>query len=428
MMLLMARFLLACMIGFWMVAFAALPARALTLEAVRTGVHSDKTRMVLELNEASDFRVFVLDDPYRLVIDLPDFTWAATAVQNAPGSLLGDVRHGQLQPGVSRIVFDTQGPVALKNAFVLPQQGDMAARLVIDFSGASREDFQAVKSRVLGTLETAPVNLQAPSRTARSGAETRQAGTIPASIMPPPSKPSASKSDTPARKPLVIVDPGHGGQDPGAHGANGVNEKQVTLALARELRDQLEATGHYRVMMTRDSDVFIKLGDRVKFARKNNGDLFVSIHADSINKADVGGASVYTLSDKASDAQTAKLADRENQADLIGGIDLSAEDEDVANILVDLAMRDTMNQSRFFAGSIVDTLAYHGVRVLERPHRYAGFAVLKAPDIPSILIEAGFMSNRREANLLSSPEHRRKIAEALVSGIDTYFQTVNGAR
>ncbi|HRQ61170.1 MAG TPA: N-acetylmuramoyl-L-alanine amidase, partial [Alphaproteobacteria bacterium] len=180
-----------------------------------------------------------------------------------------------------------------------------------------------------------------------------------------------------------------------------------------------------RVLLTRERDIYIKLGERVKYARKNEGDLFISIHADSIDKPHVGGASVYTLSDKASDEQTAKLADRENQADLIGGLNLNTQDEDVANILVDLAMRDTMNQSRFFAGAIVDTLAYNGVRVLERPHRYAGFAVLKAPDIPSILVEAGFMSNKREADLLSSPEHRAKIAGALVRGIDQYFDTVN---
>ncbi|MCD8526025.1 MAG: N-acetylmuramoyl-L-alanine amidase [Alphaproteobacteria bacterium] len=329
-----------------------------------------------------------------------------------------------LQPGVSRIVFDTERPTALKTAFVLPAQNGSTPRLVIDFSAASDAEFRAERSKVLGTLDVAPAFLKAPARVV-TGSENRLAGST-ANAPKPPAKPNTSAPRTPAIKPLIIIDPGHGGTDPGAKGANGVNEKQVTLALSQELRDQLIATGRYRAILTRDKDVFIKLGDRVKFARKHEGDLFISLHADSINKPNVGGASVYTLSDKASDEQTAKLAARENQADLIGGIDLSTEDEDVANILVDLAMRDTMNQSRFFAGSVVDTLAYHGVRILERPHRYAGFAVLKAPDIPSILVEAGFMSNRQEANLLSSPQHRQKIAAALVRGVDTYFQTVNG--
>lgn len=397
----------------------SLPAYALGVETVRLGVHPDKVRMVVELSEVSDFRVFVLDDPTRIVIDLPDFIWNAGTLQNAPGSLIADVRHGTLQPGVSRIVFDTTQPVSLKTAFVLPPQSTAPARLVVDFSAASPEQFHAEKSRILGTLDAAPSFLKAPGHES----EKRLAGEE--TLGKPSRKPApASPGKAPAHKPLIVIDPGHGGNDPGARGANGVNEKQITLALSKELKHQLEATGRYRVILTREKDVFIKLGERVNFARRHSGDLFISIHADSINRADVGGASVYTLSDKASDEQTAKLADRENQADLIGGIDLSTEDEEVASILVDLAMRDTMNQSRFFAGSIVDTLAYHGVRVLERPHRYAGFAVLKAPDIPSILVEAGFMSNRQEADLLSKAEHREKIAAALLKGIDTYFQTL----
>jgi N-acetylmuramoyl-L-alanine amidase len=198
----------------------------------------------------------------------------------------------------------------------------------------------------------------------------------------------------------------------------------VVLALAKELKKQLEASGQYRVKLSRENDHFIKLTDRVKFAREHSGDLFISLHADSMPDKNVSGASVYTLSEKASDAQTARLAARENKADLIAGIDLNVEDKDVANILVDLAMRDTMNQSKFFANTLVQNLKSSNVRVLENTHRYAGFAVLKAPDIPSVLIEAGFMSNKKEADMLNSHAHRKNLAAALKQGIDRYFDQV----
>jgi N-acetylmuramoyl-L-alanine amidase len=243
---------------------------------------------------------------------------------------------------------------------------------------------------------------------------------------PPPQQNSDMLGDNSVvRKPLIIIDPGHGGVDPGAHGINDTNEKNVTLALAKKLKATLESTGHYRVALTRDKDIFIKLRDRVTFARDREADLFISLHADSVGeRSNVSGVSIYTLSEKASDAQTAKLAEQENKVDLIAGIDLSAEDQDVANILVDLAMRDTMNQSNFFANKVVEKLKANSVRLLDRPHRSAGFAVLKAPDIPSVLVETGFMSNQKEVTLLNSDSHREKLAKAITSAVETYFDQV----
>jgi N-acetylmuramoyl-L-alanine amidase len=203
-----------------------------------------------------------------------------------------------------------------------------------------------------------------------------------------------------------------------------VFEKNVTLAMARELKRQLEETRAYRVHLTRDSDIYLKLHERVDIARARKADLFISLHADSVNRANIRGASVYTLSEKASDQQTALLADRENRADLIAGVDLSGEDKQVAGILVDLAMRDTMNQSSFFANTLVSDLRRSGVSILEKPHRHAGFAVLKAPDIPSVLIEMGFLSNRSEAGKLSDAAYRSRFAHALVGGIGAYFDQV----
>ncbi|MBP9050367.1 MAG: N-acetylmuramoyl-L-alanine amidase, partial [Alphaproteobacteria bacterium] len=228
----------------------------------------------------------------------------------------------------------------------------------------------------------------------------------------------------PREKPLVIIDPGHGGQDPGAIGATGIYEKTIVLAVGKELARQLENSGKYRVKMTRDSDIFIPLRQRVMIARKHKASLFLSLHADSIRNASITGASVYTLSDKASDAETEKLAERENKSDLIAGVDLTHQEEDVANILIDLAARDTMNQSRFLAKTVIDRLDDTGVKVVDRNHRSAGFAVLKAMDIPSILVEMGYLTNRTEVEKLSSPAHRQKIAKALKASIDRYFEKV----
>jgi N-acetylmuramoyl-L-alanine amidase len=383
---------------------ALLPGRAfaLTVDQVRFGTHPDKIRLVLDLSEKSDFRVFALANPYRMVIDLPDFQWKAGSATTTPSSGVKALRYGNLQPGVSRIVFDMTKPVAVRGAFIIPSQNGEPNRLVVDFTQVSPNVFERNKNTIHGTLLTGEKIVQ--------------------HLQVPPS--SSSSPPANGKKPLIVIDPGHGGVDPGAQGVSKIHEKNITLALAKELKKELEATGRYRVALTRENDIFIKLRDRVSIARKKEADLFISLHADSIGKSNVSGLSVYTLSETASDAQTAKLAAQENRADLIAGLDLSVEDEDVANILVDLAMRDTMNQSNFFANTLIDRLRNSNVRLLDTPHRSAGFAVLKAPDVPSVLVEAGFMSNKKEAELLNSPAHREKIAGALCSAIDRYFEQV----
>lgn len=391
-------------------------AQALSVNAVRFGTHPDKTRMVLELSNSTDFRVFTLPDPYRIVVDMPDFDWNAGNIVKPKAGAIKAVRSGHLQPGISRMVIDLEQPAAIRSAFLLPAASGKPDRLVVDFAPVSPREFLARKDRIHGTLQTGAPRLNLPSpeqQNARTAAIETPGSAIP------PRKPVPY-----AQKPLIVIDAGHGGQDPGAVGAGNAYEKHVTLAAAQELKKQLEATGLYRVRLTRDNDRFIKLHNRIQIARTANADLFISLHADSIDKPNVRGASIYTLSNKASDAQTAKLAARENRADLIAGVDLSHEDQDVANILIDLAMRDTMNQSKFLANTLTSNMESRGVRLLERPHRYAGFAVLKAPDIPSVLVEMGFMSNSQEARALSSAPYRSKIAAALVDGINVYFTKV----
>lgn len=403
--------------------------QGLSVNSLRIGTHPDKTRLVLELSSRVDFRAFMLPSPPRLVIDLPAFDWRAGQPGPPPGSLVGTIRHGVLQPGVSRIVVDLDTQATLKSAFFLPSGPGVSDRVVIDFSRAPK-GWSPSQERMFGSLssQTPQFDLQPQSKPYEKPSGTLQL---------PPQKPVDRETKTvvpdmppvvkahKGPKPMIVIDAGHGGDDPGAIGANGAKEKTVTLAAAKELKEKLEGTGRYRVHLTRSGDKFIKLQERVLIGRKQGADLFISLHADSIDKPGVSGASIYTLSNTASDAQTAKLAARENRADLIAGIDLSHEDKEVANILIDLTMRDTMNQSKFFANTVVKQAQRQGIKLLEKPHRFAGFAVLKAPDVPSVLIEMGFMSNRNEVNQLSSPAYRAKIVNAVAGGVDAYFTKIH---
>ncbi len=398
----------------------ALANNDLSVNSLRIGTHPDKTRVVVELSRKADFRVFLMHNPTRLAIDLPAFDWKAGVPQTGQGSILGSVRNGQLQPGISRIVADLNKSATIQSAFMLPASADVPDRLVIDLVAAAGSNMS--NERTYGSLTSAGNAVATPDRSEqvlkvppRAVAIEEETRSIPTKSPPP---------QTSGKKPLIVIDPGHGGQDPGAIAADGTQEKNITLAAAKDLKRELEETGRYRVHLTRDRDVFIKLQDRVRIARDKGADLFISLHADSVNKPTVNGASIYTLSNTASDAQTAKLAARENQADLIAGVDLSHEDKEVANILIDLAMRDTMNQSKFFANAVVREAKNGGIQLLEKPHRFAGFAVLKAPDTPSVLIEMGFMSNSREVSQLASPAYRKKIARAIIEGVDGYFAKI----
>src|SRR6185312_10410459 len=234
-----------------------------------------------------------------------------------------------------------------------------------------------------------------------------------------PAPPPVADSDP---RPLIVLDPGHGGIDTGARAASGVNEKAVVLALALALRDKLAESGKYRVAMTRGDDTYVTLGDRVQFARSRKAALFISIHADFLphKEGQADGASIYTLSEHASDAEAARLADDENKADVIAGVDLSAEPDDVANILVDLAQRETKTFSLQFAHATVKEFKTVA-RLHKRPLKSAGFVVLKAPDVPSVLIELGYMSNRGDLNHLVDAEWRGKTAAALAHAVDDFF-------
>ncbi len=417
----------------------SLPAFALDVKGVRFGTHSDKQRIVIELSKSAKFKAYVLENPSRIIVDLPDFKWKAGTIQKPLTSAISDIRHGNVGKNQSRIVLQGNSKLSILSSFILPEDAKQPNRIVIDFAPS---------------VSPAPIaSTDKNTRPHSPGTIQNLAAKFPPPVTPPkPEKAKAvaaheaieaskdlrneafayrdiddmeRKQPKYSQKPLVIIDPGHGGQDPGARAANGSYEKTIVLAVAMELKKQLLDSGQYRVQMTRDTDVFIPLKERVKFARRNGGDLFISLHADSMSNSTVSGASVYTLSDTASDKEAEKLAERENKSDAIAGVNLAGQDNDVANILIDLASRDTMNQSRYLANTVVTTMPGKGVEMLARkPHRSAGFAVLKAMDIPSILVEMGYLTNMSEANKLSTKEYRTQIARGLKASIDAYFTKV----
>jgi N-acetylmuramoyl-L-alanine amidase len=245
---------------------------------------------------------------------------------------------------------------------------------------------------------------------------------VPAIAKTPVTAVTAKKKLIKPKRQVVALDPGHGGKDPGAIGARGTHEKEITIAVAHALAARLEATGKYDVVLTRHNDSFIPLPDRVRLARAGNSALFVSLHADSIANHHIRGFSVYTLSDEASDEFAAALAKRENAVDRIGGVDFSRHPKEVRTILMDLMHRETTNNSTIMAETIVSTLN-PPFEPLEHTHRQANFAVLRAPDIPSILVEMGFLSNVEDEKLLNQRSYQAKLTDRLKYAIDGYFQT-----
>ncbi len=368
-----------------------------SVTAARIGQHPDRTRFVMEISEAPAYQVFTLPDPFRVVMDLPELDWRLPpeAVPRKT-AVVEDLRFGLFAPGRSRVVLDVRGPVKVSRVVVLPPDANVSSyRIVVDIEPISRQAF--FESERVPIVSAVPLP---PPQTAALSAV--------------PAKPSADK------RPTVIIDVGHGGIDPGAKGVSGTHEKRLVLDYARELRRQLEANGRYRVVMTRDRDVFLPLRARFELAQKSGGDLFLSLHANTHRNGSVRGASVYTISEKSSDAEAEALAAKENKADVLAGVNLDAQTDDVSRILIDLIWRETMNLSKAFANILVTELG-KSTKLLKNTHRFAGFAVLKSPTVPSVLVEIGYMSNRSEETKLRSKAHRVKITSAIRRAIDSYF-------
>ena len=364
--------------------------------SLRVGVYPSKTRVVIELTGPIKFRTFMLPKPYRIVVDMSEVTWAPNIKNLRVIGLVTGMRFGLFKPGSSRIVLDVNRPTLITKAFMIPPQRKHGFyRLVLDIGKTNQKSFMDAykRKRIQSEKIKRP---QATQNLAIRSVRDNQ------------------------KKPLIMIDPGHGGVDPGAIGRGGLWEKHIVLKFARELRHQLLLTRLFRVRMTRNKDIFLRLRDRIAISRRAGADLFISVHADSIANKRVRGASVYTLSERASDKEADALARKENMSDIIAGVDLKRRSNDVVNILIDLAQRDTMNQSAIFAKLLVEEL--RKVRkMLRKPQRSAGFAVLKAPDIPSVLVELGFLSNREDEMMLRDTVVRRRLALSINYAIKRFF-------
>lgn len=363
-------------LGLW----GGMPAAAMA-DLLEIRVEENVETLRIALPAANRGKVFTLANPHRLVVDVP-------AVETLPdirlpadydGTLLLKARAGQFSPAVTRLVFDLSAPVRHSVA------EEAAPALLITLRPAGKPAAAAGK-HVRGDRAR-------------------------------PDKPSKPQ------KPVVVIDAGHGGVDPGTIGPGGTREKDVVLEIAKILQSRLQKTGRYDVKLTRSDDRFIMLRKRIEIARRHNASIFISLHADSAPAKHARGLSVYTVSEQASDKEAEALAARENKADVIGGMDLSREREDVAGILISLAQRETMNRSATLADVLVDALEDE-VTMLPNSHRFAGFAVLKAPDVPSVLIETGFLSNPKDEKLLKTKSYREKLTRGIVLGIDAYFDLV----
>jgi N-acetylmuramoyl-L-alanine amidase len=359
-------------------ALFAIPAPAADVNGFRVWTDPDKTRAVLDLDARAEYQVFTLDNPPRVVIDVQRarLDTALNLVEEYSG-VIDNVRHGQPSADTLRIVLDLEKTTEVKS-FLLDPTGEYGHRLVIDLF---------------------------PEQILTAGEAVRQLTDLPSSN----------------RDVIVAIDAGHGGEDPGAIGKGRTREKDVVLAIARELKKSLDARPGLSAVLVRDGDYYVPHRDRFEFARKQRADLFVSIHADAFSRRDVSGSSVFILSRKGASSEFARrLADSENSADLVGGVTLSDKDDMLASVLLDLSQSATMQASRSVADSVFSAL--NGVGKTHRNQvEYANFMVLKSPDVPSILVETAFISNPSEEQRLRDPAWQRKIAQVIGDGVQDYF-------
>ncbi|HEY8564916.1 MAG TPA: N-acetylmuramoyl-L-alanine amidase [Beijerinckiaceae bacterium] len=362
--------------------------------AIAAEVAGDRqaTRLTFTLSRAVEARAFAMQRPDRIILDLAEVNFQLPPETGRQGEgLVAAFRYGLFAPGRSRVVVDLAQPALVAGVERNVRESDGATLLTVHLTKADRASFDKAASQA---------------------------------SVPPPAAP-AEPVNAADKRPLIVIDPGHGGIDPGAKTSTGVFEKDLVFAFAQRFRERLEATKRYRVKLTRSGDVFIPLDERVRLAREAKADLFVSIHADSISTSQVRGATIYTGSKRATDAESAKLADRENKADAAAGLETGEPNDDVVDILQDLTLRETRGFSRRFAGHLVGELD-PVMRLNVNPQREAAFRVLRAPDIPSVLVELGYLSSRKDSDLIASEEWRDKTTAAMTVAIDRFFARPGG--
>ena len=366
------------------------------------------TRLVVDLSNRVAMAAVLTEGPDRLVIDLPEVNVQVDPAVGRLGprgiGLVRAFRFGLFAPGRSRIVADLAGPAALRRAEVASIAGGDASRLTVELARSDRAAFHAAARRP----------------------EPGPAGTPRAVPVARADDPAPADLAAPDDRPVVVIDPGHGGIDPGASGVLGAVEKDVVLGFSSALAAKLSAGGRYRVVMTRHDDSFVSLSDRVRMARDAEAALFISVHADTLSDGSVTGATVYTASDQASDAEAARVAATENEADAAAGLDEAPKAADVSDILFDLARRETRTYAHQFQHTLTGYWA-KVARLNRNPERAAGFKVLQAPDVPSVLLELGYLSSGQDVRTLGSPEWRARAVDGVSSAVDTFFAGRGGA-
>lgn len=395
------RFLLTLLGGgaslLWLPESAYAGVRALVREA-SASVHERGTRVILELSAPADHKVFTLSNPHRVVLDLSDTSLPRDFALKLPeNSVIARLRSGVQNGSDLRLVFDVQQPCK-PSALLMPNPDGKGFKLVVD-------------------LPHSPVGMSAPAHLAKVESTPRASASAPAE-QPKPIRESPRGG---IRDLIIAIDAGHGGKDPGAIGRDGTREKDVTLAIARKLEAMLRAERGFRPVMTRNSDVFIPLRERTRIARKHKADMFISLHADAFQDPDARGASVYCLSLNGASSEAARwLADKENAADLVGGISLSDRSDTLASVLLDLSQTASLQASLDAGQRILTELGTIGA-LHKREVQQAGFVVLKSPDIPSILVEIAFLSNPEEERKLRNPVHQEKVARSVFRGLHSYY-------
>ncbi len=382
------------------------PAMAADALETHLTVTGRSTIFELTMSEGVTAQAFTLASPYRVVIDLPDVSFRLDPAAGQKGAgLISAFRYGLFASHKSRIVIDTKGPVVIHSANMTRIKGSSAVKLAIALMPTDAKSFGGGTGAGMAAASQEP-NFESAFEAA-----------------PDKKQPNA--------KPVIVIDPGHGGIDPGAIGPNNVNEKTIVLAVAMQLKEELEKTGLYDVKMTRHDDVFVSLDDRLKFSRAAGADLFISLHADSIETAasSIRGATIYTLSSKASDKVARIAAEKENASDLLAGIENLDEgkDDQVKSILIDLMKRETSNFSSDFSQLLAKHLRKK-ITMSRVPRRSAAFKVLKQTDSPSVLVELGYISNRNDEEQMLTPEWQSKVADAITGAVQIYFNKRTASR
>lgn len=388
-----------------------------SLTNIRISHKTNSARLTLEFDDDTPFQFFILSNPYRMVIDIPNLLWKApkNPLPSYSG-LISNLRYGQYKNNTLRIVLDFKKPIAIDKYAELPAgKNDLVKlnksgrRLYIDIVSVVKFKPQRYKSS------------NWPSKIFKKKKESLRL-TKPNALLKSVNKNNKiiiPNFNNKAKK-LIVLDPGHGGIDPGSIGTKSSVEKTIVLNIAKAAKKRLESSGRYKVILTRNNDIYIPLRDRFKIAEEQKADVFISLHADKLANKNVYGSSVYTLSDKASDSESELLATQENRSDILTGHALDLYSEDVSSILIDLAQESTNRLSWRLAETLLQAISKR-MKTVGRPHRYAGFAVLKSPNIASILIELGFLSNPNDRKLLVSKQFSQIFSYVLLTALDSYF-------